>query len=214
MPLGSSVAGIRLPVPSRNKPSSFIRNLMVGTKYFEHTGKMTIENITTQYRCVLDFKQNGYWGPTNVVSGTIHNQDGNVAGQLEGKWDDQVCQILEASHLRVLWKASPFPKTALEFYGFTSYGITLNEISSDLSGKLPPTDSRLRPDVRALEEGELDLAEEEKLRIEQAQRDRRNNGQERAPRWFKQVGDEWLYVGGYWESRAKGWKHADIGPLW
>ncbi|KJA26139.1 hypothetical protein HYPSUDRAFT_37022 [Hypholoma sublateritium FD-334 SS-4] len=214
IPLGITRLKVGNDTYTWNKPSSFIRNLMVGTKYFEHTGKMTIENITTRYRCVLDFKQNGYWGPTNVVSGTIYDSDGDVAGQLEGKWDDQVCQVLEVSHLRVLWKASPFPKTALEFYGFTSYGITLNEISSDLLEKLPPTDSRLRPDVRALEDGELDLAEEQKLRIEQAQRDRRNNGQERLPKWFKQVGDEWQYVGGYWESRSKGWKQADIDPLW
>lgn len=187
---------------------------MVGTKYFEHTGKMIIENTTTEYRCVLDFKQNGYWGPTNVVSGTIHDSTGEIAGQLDGKWDDQMCQILDASHLHVLWKASPFPKNSIESYGFTSYGITLNEVTSDLIDKLPATDSRLRPDVRALENAELDLAEEEKLRIEQVQRDRRQNGQQRQPRWFKQVGDDWQYVGGYWDSRARGWKQGEIPSLW
>ena len=133
---------------------------MVGTKYFEHTGNMTIESTTSQVRCVLDFKQNGYWGPSNIVSGTIHNSHGDTVGQLDGKWDDQMCQILDASHLHVLWKSAPFPKNAPECYGFTSYSITLNEISSDLFGKLPPTDSRNRPDVRALENGELDLAEQ------------------------------------------------------
>ena len=198
----------------RNKPSSFIRNLMVGTKYFEHTGNMTIENTTSQVRCVLDFKQNGYWGPSNVVSGTIYDSHGDTIGQLDGKWDDQMCQILDASHLHVLWKPAPFPKNAPECYGFTSFSITLNEITSDLVGRLPPTDSRNRPDVRALENGELDLAEEEKLRVEQLQRERRNNGKERQPKWFKYVGDQWQYVGGYWEARSRAWNQETIQPLW
>ncbi|KAF8973772.1 oxysterol binding protein [Flammula alnicola] len=214
IPLGINRLKIGSDTYVWKKPSSFMRNLMVGTKYFEHTGKMTIESTTSPLRCVLDFKQNGYWGPTNVVSGTIHDSNGDIAGQLDGKWDDQMCQMLDASHLHVLWKINSFPKNAPESYGFTSYGITLNELTNDLVGKLPPTDSRHRPDVRALENGELDLAEEEKLRIEQVQRDRRNRGEERQPRWFRQVGDEWQYTGGYWENRSRGWKQAEVPPLW
>ena len=38
---------------------------------------------------------------------------------------------------------------------------------------IPPTDARLRPDQKALEEGRLKDAENIKLRVEQAQRDRR-----------------------------------------
>ena len=40
-------------------------------------------------------------------------------------------------------------------------------------GKIPRTDCRLRPDQRALEEGRLAEAENVKLGLEQAQRDRR-----------------------------------------
>lgn len=36
--------------------------------------------------------------------------------------------------------------------------------------KLPPTDSRLRPDQRCLENGEYGMANSEKLRLEQRQR--------------------------------------------
>jgi len=189
---------------------------MVGSKYFEHCGQMAIENISTGERCIVDFKQNGYWGPTNVVSGTIHNTNGDIVGQLDGKWDDQICQILDnsGSHLRVLWKMVPFPEDPLDFYGFTFYGMTLNEITDDLIGKLPPTDSRYRPDVRALENGQLELAEEEKTRVEQLQRARRSDGNERQPKWFRQVGGEWEYVGGYWEARANGWTKESIASLW
>lgn len=187
---------------------------MVGTKYFEHCGKMTIENLTTNVRCTLDFKQNGYWGPTNVVSGIVHGSDGETLTKLEGKWDDQMAQTLDGDHLHVLWRCSPFPKNTHQYYGFTSFGITLNEITDDIAQRLPPTDSRLRPDLRALENGDLDTAEEEKTRIEETQRERRREGQERPPRWFKKVGDEWEYAGGYWESRSQGWKADPVYPLW
>ncbi|KAF8807598.1 oxysterol binding protein [Phlegmacium glaucopus] len=214
IPLGTTRLKIGTDDYVWKKPSSFIRNLMVGTKYFEHCGQMTIENVKTQVRCTLNFQQNGYWGPTNVVSGTIHGVDGDVIGNLEGKWDDQMCQRLDSSHFRVLWKMAPFPKDNAEYYGFTAYGITLNEITTDLVGKLPPTDSRYRPDVNALEHGHLDLAEEEKVKVEQLQRDRRNNSKDARPRWFKQVGDEWQYTGEYWEARSRNWNGEVISTLW
>lgn len=37
--------------------------------------------------------------------------------------------------------------------------------------KLPPTDSRLRPDQRFLENGEYEMADSEKLQLEQKQRE-------------------------------------------
>ena len=189
-----------------------MRNLMMGTKYLEHCGKMTIENTTAGGKCVLEFKEGGYWGPSNVVCGTVVSSSGKVQAQLEGKWDEQMARKLDSSYLRVLWRITPFPKNAPDLYGFTAFGITLNEITPDLEGRLPPTDSRYRTDVRALEEGNIDRAEEEKKRIEEMQRDRRKRGAEAKPRWFKPQGDEWVYAGGYWEQRERGWK--DIQPLW
>lgn len=191
-----------------------MRNLMVGTKYFEHCGNLMIENLTNKYHCVLEFKQSGYWGPSNVVSGPVYSPAGEVVSHIEGKWDDQISQTLDSSHFRLLWRMNPFPKESQAYYGFTAFGITLNEMTPDLVGKLPPTDSRYRPDVRALENGDIDAAEAAKLRIEEMQRGRRKRGQDRQPRWFRQVGNEWVYAGGYWEARARGWKDQNIQPLW
>lgn len=189
-----------------------MRNLVMGTKYLEHCGQMVIENTSSSLRCVLDFKEGGYWGTSNTVSGAVIGRAGESQAVLEGKWDEQMTRKLDASHLQVLWKMRPFPKKCPDYYGFTAFGITLNEITPDIAGHLPPTDSRLRPDVRALEEGNLDVAESEKHRIEEAQRERRRQGAEPQPRWFTQVGEEWIYTGGYWGQRARGWK--DIDTLW
>ncbi|KAF5368616.1 hypothetical protein D9758_002382 [Tetrapyrgos nigripes] len=214
IPLGTTHLKIGKDHYQWKKPSSFMRNLIAGTKYLEHVGKMVIENATDNSRCVLEFKQNGYWGPSNVVSGTITDSSGTVKSELEGKWDEQFSQTVDPSHLVVLWRVAPWPKQTHDYYGFTSFGMTVNEMSADVVGKLPPTDSRLRPDVRALENGDLDTAEVEKNRVEEAQRERRKKGKEPKPRWFKQQGDEWVYAGGYWEARAKGWKGTNIDGLW
>jgi len=187
---------------------------MMGTKYLEHCGTMSIKNVANETSCVIDFKQAGYWGASNEVVGTVLSSSGEVCARIEGKWDEQLALILDPSHLRVLWRITPFPNQALDYYGFTTFAITLNEITSDLEGKIPSTDSRFRPDIRALEEGMIDLAEEQKTRLEELQRDRRRRGTDRIPRWFKRVGEEWMYAGGYWEGRAKGWKDSPVEPLW
>ncbi|KAF7306694.1 PH domain-containing protein [Mycena indigotica] len=212
IPLGNTYLTIGDDRYTWNKPSSFMRNLMVGTKYFEHVGKMTIENVVASVptRCVVEFKPSGYFGASNQISGVV--QCGQATAKLEGKWDDSVSQTLDDSHFRILWRATPPIIDHEAYYGFTSFGITLNEITSDMEGKLPPTDSRYRPDVRALEEGHVDLAEREKTRVEELQRSRRKSGKEVSPRWFKQVNGEWEYTGGYWESRTNGWK--DSVDLW
>ncbi|KAI5123596.1 hypothetical protein M0805_003413 [Coniferiporia weirii] len=198
-----------------NKPSSFTRNLMMGTKYLEHCGEMSIKNTNTGAQCILDFKETGYWASTpNVISGVVHSPDGSVVTRLEGKWDEQFSQKLDANHFRVLWRIVPFPRDASEYYGYSYFGITLNEVTPDIASRLPCTDSRFRPDVRALEEGDVALAEEEKARVEQMQRERRQNGQEPTPRWFRQVDGNWVYTGGYWEARRSGWVDLDIKPLW
>lgn len=188
------------------KPSSFIRNLMVGTKYLEHVGSLSIENMTTGSRCVIEFQEAGYWGTPNLLSGTVYSPKGKVETRLEGAWHEQLSQSLSASHLRVLWRANAFPKHAPQYYGLTSFATTLNEITKDIEGKLPPTDTRYRPDLRALEQGNVPLAEAEKARVESAQRERRSRGTEVQPKWFEKVGpEEYIYMGGYWEQRSKGW---------
>ncbi|KAE8687346.1 Oxysterol-binding protein-related protein 2B [Hibiscus syriacus] len=53
------------------------------------------------------------------------------------------------------------------------YNPILGKLYCDHQEKLPPTDSRLRPDQRYLENGEYEMANSEKLRLEQRQRQAR-----------------------------------------
>lgn len=63
--------------------------------------------------------------------------------------------------------------------------MSLNEIKPD--APICPTDSRLRPDIRKLESGDIDGAALEKTRLEEKQRDARRlkkskKGEEFTPR--------------------------------
>ena len=52
--------------------------------------------------------------------------------------------------------------------------MTLNEMEGDwMKERLCPTDSRLRPDIRLMEAGQIDEAAADKTRLEQKQRDAR-----------------------------------------
>lgn len=40
-------------------------------------------------------------------------------------------------------------------YNFTNFAVTLNEMDPELIGVLAPTDCRFRPDIRAMENGDM-----------------------------------------------------------
>lgn len=61
----------------------------------------------------------------------------------------------------------------LQYYQFTTFAMSLNELESDMGEILCPTDSRLRPDIRKLENGDQDGAASEKARLEEKQRNSR-----------------------------------------
>lgn len=69
-----------------------------------------------------------------------------------------------------------------------------------------------------LEAGQIDQAEKEKARIEQAQRSR--SATSLCPKWFKQDGDSYIPIGddesqgNYWKKRAEHWSNVEFIQLW
>jgi hypothetical protein len=55
-------------------------------------------------------------------------------------------------------------------YGMSHFSLQLNYLPNHLVPFLPPTDTRFRPDQRALENGDFKLAADEKHRLEEKQR--------------------------------------------
>ncbi|CAG8452433.1 12538_t:CDS:2 [Ambispora gerdemannii] len=191
------------------KISTWMRNMISSAKYLEHTGVLRIQNQTTGEACEITFNQSGMFssGPQNDITGKLLSANGKKVGTLSGRWNEAIFYEIGPNQLEVLWKAhQPIPDYE-QYYGFTQFTIELNELTPDIVDFLPSTDTRFRPDQRLFEEGKVAEAEQEKSRLEQKQRDFRKHlekiGQEWKPQWFKLVNDEWVYNGGYFETRGK-----------
>ncbi|XP_074558409.1 oxysterol-binding protein-related protein 2A-like [Curcuma longa] len=198
-----------------SKVTTTIYNLIFGKLYCEHHGIMNIKG-NRMFSCQLRFKEKSLLdrNPRQVV-GFVEDTNKTKVASLMGKWDDSMYYYKEddvsnkaampTENACLLWKRS-HPPTDPTRYNLTSFAITLNELTSELQEKLPPTDSRLRPDQRHLENGEYGKANEEKLRLEQRQRMARKiqeNGWK--PRWFERASEDgtYRYIGGYWEAREQ-----------
>ncbi|KAM0942454.1 putative oxysterol-binding protein [Dioscorea sansibarensis] len=199
-----------------SKVTTTIYNLILGKVYCGHHGTMNIQG-NHQYSCKLKFKEQSLLDRNpRQVQGIVLDKAQNKAASLVGKWDDSMYCTLDENLPKVsgsppvndpflLWKRNDPPANPTR-YNLSSFAITLNELTSDLQDKLPPTDSRLRPDQRHLENGEYEKANSEKLRLETRQRMSRKlqeNGWK--PRWFRKDSEDgtYRYVGGYWEAREQ-----------
>ncbi|KAH9756843.1 Oxysterol-binding protein-related protein 1C [Citrus sinensis] len=200
-----------------SKVTSSIYNLILGKLYCDHYGTMRIEG-NREYSCKLKFKEQSIIDRNpHQVHGIVQDRNGKTVATLFGKWDESIHYVIgecsgkgkeleSLSEACLLWKRSKPPKYPTR-YNFTRFAITLNEVTPGLKEKLPPTDSRLRPDQRCLENGEYEMANSEKLRLEQRQRQARKmqeNGWK--PRWFAKdrATGTYRYIGGYWEARETG----------
>ena len=65
------------------------------------------------------------------------------------------------------------PENSNMMYGFNSFTLQMNLLNDVLREKLPPSDSRFRPDVQLWEEGKQEEASDEKNRLENNQRARK-----------------------------------------
>jgi hypothetical protein len=150
---------------------------------------MKIRNRATGAYCEMDFKAEG-WGGRNKheVSGYIYaseeafkKKDHANSYFVKGIYTQYIHAYKtdsKGNHADptlsppdlVLWTPAP-PIERKEFqYNFTKFALSLNHLPDSLRAKLPRSDCRLRPDIRAYENGEMELAANEKFRLEEKQR--------------------------------------------
>lgn len=208
------------------KPTTCVHNLIVGTLWIDHYGELNITNHKTKERCLLKFLPTGWRGKNACeIHGSIYDVHGKECYKLFGKWNEKFMSIpistLETLSNRrrstvasIVWRVANRPENASDYYSFTKFAIEMNEITPHLKLLLPPTDSRLRPDQVALEQGDKERATNEKNRLEAEQRARKRQleveEQEWRPLWFKLDRDEltgevfWRFNEHYWKSRKEG----------
>ncbi|XP_041122644.1 oxysterol-binding protein-related protein 7-like isoform X1 [Polyodon spathula] len=208
-----------------NKVSSCIHNILSGQRWIENYGEVVIRNNSSSIcQCKITFCKSKYWSSImNEVQGAVLDEAGKVIHRLGGRWHEGIyCGTPPKTHC--IWKPNPMPADFDRYYGFTRYALELNELSPELKLLLPPTDTRLRPDQRYLEEGNVEFAEAQKQRVEQLQRERRKvleeNGLPHQPRFFTRTVDAsgkefWISNGTYWKVRKDpGFSKMDNTVLW
>lgn len=213
------------------KVTSSVIGIITGSPTVDNYGPMEIRNHTTGEVCTLDFKPRG-WKASSAyqVSGKVMTKDGKTRWSIGGRWNDKIYARLTpgfedsvlaptaaksheagSSQAFLVWEAHPRPPNIP--FNLTPFVVTFQSLPDRLRPYLPPTDTRLRPDQRAMEDGEYDLAATEKNRVEEKQRAKRRErearGEEFVPKWFSKATDEvtgeefWRSNGRYWTVRDR-----------
>lgn len=210
-----------------NKVTSCLHNLLGAERWVDLYGESIISCPASGLSARIQFVKASYWSSKrHELSGTITDSQGNVLQNLFGKWSEGL-YVGRAPSARCIWRPGSLPEEADLYYGFSRFAIELNEVTGVEQGKIPPTDARLRPDQRALEEGRVAEAENIKLGVEQSQRDRRRQTENLQrepfkPVWFHREGEEngeegvarWMFNNKYWEQRERGFQGIQFEPLW
>ncbi|KAL8852584.1 MAG: hypothetical protein Q9221_002580 [Calogaya cf. arnoldii] len=222
------------------KVTSSVIGIITGSPTVDNYGAMEVKNHTTGELCTLDFKPRG-WKASSAyqVVGKVAGKDGKTRWSMGGRWNDKIYARLtpgfEDAELKpssakptgyeagstqafLVWQAHERP-SGIPF-NLTPFAVSFQALPDRLRPLLPPTDTRFRPDQRAMEDGEYDLAATEKNRVEEKQRakrrEREEKGEEWAPRWFEKAKDEvtgeefWRCNGDYWRCRETGqWSNVE-----
>eukprot|EP00911_Craspedida_sp_UC1_P002572 UC1_evm2s1907 len=211
------------------KPKTTAHNILFGTLWVDQEGDVPVtvhggKGEGAGASCTMHWRSYSDEGKSyRTLTGKLRSGDGVVKYTLHGAWDQGLCLLsgdvdkrdlpspkaaLSAPAARVLWRATPQPDQDKSYYGMPVFAQSLNQPLPNVC----PSDSRLRPDQRALEDGLFSGATDEKLRLEKKQRARRKQREAGEippykPRWFRQnsEGDASMpgnvYQGDYWTAK-------------
>ncbi|KAK8061368.1 oxysterol-binding protein [Apiospora phragmitis] len=228
-------AGGKADYYSWKKPNSAVVGIITGSPTVDNYGPVQIKNWTTGEVCHLDFKQRG-WKASSAyqVAGKIVGPDGRVRVSIGGHWNSKIYarytpgfeatveepadggaaireSISDTSKAFLVWQANERPQGIP--FNLTPFVLTFNHLDDNLRKYIAKTDSRYRPDQRAMEDGEYDIAATEKERLEDEQRRRRKareeHGESYSSPWFTRATCEitgesyWKFNGEYWQQREK-----------
>ncbi|GBM53085.1 Oxysterol-binding protein 1 [Araneus ventricosus] len=235
IPLG--IAHLLFPASGNHytwrKVTTFVHNIIVGRLWVDHHGEMEIVNHHTEDKCHLRFIPYSYFSREvpRKVTGVVTDHEGNAKFVLQGTWDNKMESarvlnshgsvkgkpLLETSTPKTIWRRQ-FPGPEYEkMYNFTVLACQLNEPEEGVA----PTDSRVRPDQRLMEDGAWDEANRIKVQLEEKQRQVRRKKEEEAeqaaaegrpyqgyePIWFTKETDEITgnpvhkFKGEYWKCK-------------
>ncbi|KAG5359925.1 Oxysterol-binding protein-like protein C2F12.05c [Yarrowia sp. C11] len=194
------------------KVNTQVVGIITGSPVVDNYGDMSITNHNTGDTCTLHFKARGWRGAGAFeVKGNVVDKNGNPQWTVGGHWHEKFFLKKYGSESKeVIWEVNARPPAP---FNLTPFAITLNALPDRLKPWLAPTDTRLRPDQRAMEEARYDDAATEKNRVEEkqraARREREAKGEVYKPRFFEEAkhpvtGEAYFkYNGEYWKERGE-----------
>ncbi|XP_018401594.1 PREDICTED: oxysterol-binding protein 1 isoform X4 [Cyphomyrmex costatus] len=217
------------------KVTTTVHNIIVGRLWVDQSGDMDIVNHKEGIKCHLKYIPYSYFSRDSQrkVKGVVMNSNKEVKWVVQGTWDSkiEIAPVISTSGTPdnpvyktgpyiLAWKRRMPTEDSEKYYSFTELACQLNEPEEGIA----PTDSRLRPDQRLMEDGRWDEANAEKLRLEEkqraARRTREHDSEKAAaqglsyetyePLWFRKKQDPYtdsrcyVYNGEYWDHKNKG----------
>ncbi|CAO1304197.1 unnamed protein product [Diamesa hyperborea] len=221
---------------SWRKVTTTVHNIIVGKLWVDNHGDMEIvgEQSAKGYKCHLKYLPYSYFtrDTQRRIKGVVMDPQKQVKWVLNGTWDGKMelatvtstsgtpeNPVYKTGNYKKIWERRLPPVDCDKFYNFTTFACQLNEPETGIA----PTDSRLRPDQRLMENAQWDESNIEKLRLEEQQRLRRRQRENEAekassggspypnyePLWFNREKEDGTdnvihtYRGQYWESKDK-----------
>lgn len=217
------------------KVTTSVSGFVTGNTTIDHYGDMNIKCHNTGEECVMTFKPRGWRSSAmHELKGSVTSSKGEQLWEIAGRWSSQIVARratstaaattmdpdgnvdslstdpaalvgAEIPEMVLLWKYSPQPPGP---FNLTPFAIRLNDTPDGLHDFLPPTDCRMRPDLRLFERGQYDEADVMKRNLEEFQRStrkRREQGELPAhqPKFFTKTIDS-LTQSDYWEPSRLG----------
>uniref|UniRef100_A0A1B6ITI7 Oxysterol-binding protein n=2 Tax=Homalodisca liturata TaxID=320908 RepID=A0A1B6ITI7_9HEMI len=216
------------------KVTTTVHNIIVGKLWIDQHGDTEILKHPDKTKCKLTYIPYSYFtrDVQRKVTGCVTDGAGVARWAIKGTWDGQIDiapitandgtpenPVYKTGSYVTAWKRTDPPADYDKYYNFTLLACQLNEMEEGIA----PTDSRLRPDQRLMEEGRWQDANQIKQKLEEKQRTVRRQRESNAeiaacdgtpyipyePVWFKQEMDEVTgqpahsYKGGYWEAKER-----------
>ena len=202
-----------------NKPKVYLSGIINGIPKYDYEGEIVVEYVNNnKIKGVVNFYE-GKNKKNNEVSvdGIIYN-DSKIIYRIKGNWNERIyyfCEGKENEEIDI-WKINKdelYLNNTFKNYNLPSYSLNLNFINDDLKNILPKSDSRLRPDQREYELGNIDEAIKLRQIIEDNQRSRHKQFEEKKivyePFYFNNIFNDnsndfvYVYKGGYFEDRSE-----------
>lgn len=159
------------------KVTTTVHNIIVGKLWVDNHGDMEIigENTAKGLKCHLKYFPYSYFTKETQrrVKGVVMNSGAQVMWVINGTWDSRIeiaevtstsgsneNPVYQTGTYKTIWNRKMPPDDCEKYYNFTEFACQLNELEDGVA----PTDSRLRPDQRLMEESKWNDSNAEKLR--------------------------------------------------